>query len=49
MNLFMFVLFTIVVITVGVLTVYFTAPKPSMLTFKVDFDFETLFYNVRKF
>ena len=46
MNVFMFVLFTSLVITVGVLTVYFTSPKPSMFNFKVDFEFQTPFLSI---
>jgi hypothetical protein len=43
MDVIMFVLFTSLVITVGVLTVYFTSTKPSMFNLKVDFEFQTHF------
>jgi hypothetical protein len=47
MGVFMFVLFTSLVIIVGVLTIYFTSPKPSIFNFKVDFEFQTLFFSIR--
>jgi hypothetical protein len=45
-NIFAVALFTIVAITVGVLTVYFTSSTPSMFESKVDFNFPTYLLSV---
>jgi hypothetical protein len=48
MKVFVPMFFTLLAMTVGILTVYFTSPKPSMFQFDIDFELKTYLLSIFK-